>query len=69
MKHPTTGASRRLGKRGRRAKLETCGEQRRLCVRIDKTTGCGKDGDYFVLRVPVMRRRRKPTSSSPRHVT
>jgi hypothetical protein len=37
-------------KRGGRAKLETCGEQRRLCVRIDKTTAYGKDGDHFVLR-------------------
>lgn len=37
-------------KRGGRAKLEMCGDQRRLCVRIDKTTGFGKDGDYFVLR-------------------
>lgn len=37
-------------KRGGRAKLETCGDQRRLCVRIDKSIGYGKDGDYFVLR-------------------
>jgi hypothetical protein len=37
-------------KRGGRAKLEVCGDQRRLCVRIDKTTGFGKDSDYFVLR-------------------
>ena len=37
-------------KRGGRAKLERCGERERLCVRVDKTVGYGKDGDYFVLR-------------------
>lgn len=37
-------------KRGGRAKLEKCGDQGRLCVRIDKSSGYGKDGDYFVLR-------------------
>ena len=37
-------------KRGGRAKLEKCGDAGRLCVRIDKTTGYGKDSDYFVLR-------------------
>ena len=37
-------------KRGGRTKLEKCGDQGRLCVRIDKSTGYGKDGDYFVLR-------------------
>ncbi len=37
-------------KRGGRAKLEVCGEQKRLCVRVDRTTGFGKNGDYFVLR-------------------
>jgi hypothetical protein len=37
-------------KRGGRAKLEKCGDQGRLCVRIDKTTGYGKDSDYYVLR-------------------
>ena len=37
-------------KRGGRAKLETCGDAGRLCVRIDKSTGYGKEGDYFVLR-------------------
>ena len=37
-------------KRGGRAKLEKCGDQGRLCVRIVKTTGYGKDSDYFVLR-------------------
>ena len=37
-------------KRGGRAKLEKCGDANRLCVRIDKTTGYGKDSDYFVLR-------------------
>lgn len=36
-------------KRGGRARLEVCGEQKRLCVRIDRTTGFGKNGDYFVL--------------------
>lgn len=37
-------------KRGGRAKLERCGDQGRLCVRIDKSKGYGQDGDYFVLR-------------------
>ncbi|MEO8767910.1 MAG: hypothetical protein ABI363_06175 [Nitrosospira sp.] len=37
-------------KRGGRAKLEVCGEQKRLCVRVDRTTGFGKNDDYFVLR-------------------
>jgi hypothetical protein len=37
-------------KRGGRAKLEKCGDQGRLCVRIDKGRGYGKDGDYYVLR-------------------
>ncbi|MEY2842148.1 MAG: hypothetical protein RI920_185 [Pseudomonadota bacterium] len=37
-------------KRGGRAKLEKCGDQGRLCVRIDKSSGYGKDGDYYVLR-------------------
>lgn len=37
-------------KRGGRAKLGTCGEQERLCVRIDRTTGFGEQGDYFVLK-------------------
>ena len=37
-------------KRAGRAKLDKCGDAGRLCVRVDKTTGYGKDGDYFVLR-------------------
>jgi hypothetical protein len=37
-------------KRGGRAKLEKCGDAGRLCVRVDKTIGYGKNGDYFVLR-------------------
>ena len=37
-------------KRGGRAKLERCGDHGRLCVRVDKTVGFGKDSDYFVLR-------------------
>lgn len=37
-------------RRGGRAKLEKCGDQGRLCVRIDKGRGYGKDGDYYVLR-------------------
>lgn len=37
-------------KRGGRAKLEKCGDQGRLCVRVDKGRGYGKDGDYYVLR-------------------
>lgn len=39
-----------LEKRGGRVKLEKCGEQGRLCVRVDKSTAYGKDGDYYVLR-------------------
>lgn len=38
-----------LARRGGRVKLESCGAAKRLCVRIDKTNGYGKDGDYFVL--------------------
>ena len=37
-------------KRGGKAKLEKCGDKGRLCVRVDKTVGFGKEGDYFVLR-------------------
>ena len=37
-------------KRGGRAKLDACGEQKRLCVRVDRETAYGKDADYFVLR-------------------
>lgn len=37
-------------KRGGRAKLETCGDAGRLCVRVDKSIGYGEGGDYFVLR-------------------
>ena len=37
-------------KRGGRAKLEKCGDRGRLCVRVDKTTGFGKEADYYVLR-------------------
>lgn len=37
-------------KRGGRAKLETCGERGRLCVRVDLSGGYGKNGDYYVLR-------------------
>ena len=35
-------------KRGGWAKLEKCGDQGCLCVRVDKTVGFGKNGDYFV---------------------
>jgi hypothetical protein len=37
-------------KRGGRAKLDTCGDQKRLCVRVDRETAYGKNADYFVLR-------------------
>lgn len=37
-------------KRAGRAKLENCGETKRLCVRVDKTAAYGNDADYFVLR-------------------
>ena len=33
-----------------RAKLTNCGEQRRLCVRVDPRTVYGADRDYFILR-------------------
>lgn len=36
--------------RAGRAKLEMCGDKARLCVRVDKSMGYGKEGDYFVLR-------------------
>ena len=40
-----------LAKRGGRAKLEKCGDQNRLCVRIDKSAGgFGKDSEYAVLK-------------------
>jgi ABC-type transporter Mla subunit MlaD len=37
-------------RRGGRARLDKCGDAARLCVRVDKSTGYGKNGDYFVLR-------------------
>ncbi|MES2899046.1 MAG: hypothetical protein V4723_04915 [Pseudomonadota bacterium] len=37
-------------KRGGRAKLEQCGDNRRLCVRIVRDAAYGKSGDLFVLR-------------------
>ena len=37
-------------KRGGRAKLDRCGDKERLCVRVDKTVGFGKEADYFILR-------------------
>lgn len=37
-------------KRAGRAKLENCGETKRLCVRVDKTAAYGDNADYFVLR-------------------
>lgn len=36
-------------KRAGRAKLENCGETKRLCARVDKTAAYGNDADYFVL--------------------
>lgn len=40
-----------LAKRGGRAKLEKCGDQGRLCVRIDKSAGgFGKDSEYAVIK-------------------
>lgn len=44
------GNAEEWAKRAGRAKLDKCGDASRLCVRIDKTTGYGKDADYFVLR-------------------
>lgn len=38
-------------KRAGRAKLDKCGEQSRLCVRIDKSAGTfGNDADYAILK-------------------
>ena len=37
-------------KKGGRAKLERCGDKERLCVRVDKAVGFGKEADFFVLR-------------------
>lgn len=37
-------------KRAGRVKLENCGETKRLCVRVDKTSAYGDNADYFVLR-------------------
>jgi hypothetical protein len=37
-------------KRAGKAKLEKCGDAARLCVRIETTTGYGKDNDYFILK-------------------
>ena len=37
-------------KRGGRARLERCGDKERLCVRVDKTVGFGKEADYFVIK-------------------
>lgn len=44
------GQANEWAKRGGRAKLDVCGEERRLCVQVDKRLGYGKDADYFVLR-------------------
>lgn len=44
------GQANDWAKRGGRAKLDVCGEERRLCVQVDKRLGYGKDADYFVLR-------------------
>ncbi len=37
-------------KKAGRAKLESCGDQHRLCVRVDPRTAYGDQRDYFVLR-------------------
>ena len=37
-------------KRGGRAKLEKCGDQGRLCVRVEKGTGYGEQSDYMILK-------------------
>lgn len=37
-------------KRGGRAKLGTCGNAGRLCVRVDTSVGYGEAGDFYVLR-------------------
>jgi hypothetical protein len=39
-----------LAKRGGRVKLQTCGDQHRLCVQVDKRWGYGESADYFILR-------------------
>ena len=43
-------SAEKWAKRAGRAKLENCGETKRLCVRVDKTAAYGNDADYFVLR-------------------
>jgi hypothetical protein len=41
----------RLDKLGGRADLEHCGDQRRLCVRVDLAAGrFGKHSDYYVIK-------------------
>lgn len=42
--------SEQWARTGGRAKLERCGDLARLCVRVDKRTVYGQDGDYFVLK-------------------
>ena len=44
------GNAEEWAKRAGRAKLEKCGDTKRLCARVDKTAAYGKDADYFVLR-------------------
>jgi hypothetical protein len=41
----------RLNKLGGRADLQHCGDERRLCVRVDPTAGrFGKHSDYYVIK-------------------
>ena len=45
------GSADEWAKKGGRAKLERCGEQQRLCVRVDSQKAYGKEGDIrYVLR-------------------
>lgn len=37
-------------KRGGRAALTNCGDKKRLCVRVERSQGYGKDGEYFILK-------------------
>ena len=38
-----------LAKRGGRAEISSCGDNKRLCVRVDKREAFGKDGDFLIL--------------------
>ncbi|MEO7579949.1 MAG: hypothetical protein ABIT83_20265 [Massilia sp.] len=39
-----------LAKRGARIKLETCGNQQRLCVQVEQKMRYGERGEFYVLK-------------------